>query len=61
MSEQEKERIVDAVLYALRCGCLFPVPAPKPRASTQELIRWGAMRNLHAAVADTTRQNSEVR
>lgn len=41
-----------AVLYALKCGCLFPVPQPKPGATVDELIRWGAMRNLHRAIAE---------
>lgn len=49
MSDQE--RLNTAVLYALRVGCFFPVPEPKPDATTSELIQWGAMRNLHDAMA----------
>ena len=45
------EAIKDAILYAMHEGCLFDVPEPKPGAATQELIRWGAMRNIHNAVA----------
>jgi hypothetical protein len=55
MSEQGKQQIVDAVMYALRSGCFFPVPEPKVGAPVEEWIRWGAMRNLHTAIADATR------
>lgn len=41
-----------AVLYALKSGCFFPVPEPKPGATVEELIRWGALRNLHRAIAN---------
>lgn len=47
----ELESVVNAVLYAMRCGCLSPVPNPKPGASLKELTRWGAMQNLHNKVA----------
>lgn len=40
-----------AVFYALKVGCFFPVPEPQPGASVDELIRWGALRNLHDALA----------
>lgn len=54
MTEQERE-IVSAVLYAMQCGCFFPVPEPKPGATVLQLTRWGAMRNLHTAVAEYAR------
>jgi hypothetical protein len=44
-----------AVFYALREGCFFPVPDPQPGASVRELIQWGAMRNLHTAIAEFRR------
>lgn len=56
MSEQEKA-IIDAVLYAMREGCFFPVPEPKPPYSVRQLVKWGAMRNLHTAVAEYSRAN----
>jgi hypothetical protein len=55
MSDAQKQRIVDAVLYAMREGCFFPVPRPQPPTTVRELIQQGAMRNLHAAVAEATR------
>ncbi len=52
MSELEALRALrDAVLYALKEGCFFPVPQPTPGASVRELVQWGAMRNLHDAIA----------
>jgi len=50
----EQEHLNDAVLYALKEGCFFPVPEPKPGASVRDLIQWGAMRNLHDAIAAFT-------
>ena len=50
-NEQAQAELVDAVFYALRCGCFFPVPEPKPGASVEDLTRWGAMRHLHDAIA----------
>lgn len=47
----EEAKVIEAVLYAMREGCFFPVPEPSTRASTREWIQWGAMRNLHDAVA----------
>lgn len=47
-----QEHLNKAVLYALREGCFFPVPEPRPGASTREWIQWGAMRNLHNAIAN---------
>jgi hypothetical protein len=47
-----QQRLNDAVLYALKEGCFFPVPEPRRGASVRELIQWGAMRNLHDAIAD---------
>ena len=56
MPEPSKEAaIVQAVLYAMRHGCFFPVPEPKPPYRIPDLIRWGAMRALHTAVAEYTR------
>ena len=49
--------IEKAVMYALECGCFFPVPTPKPNASTQTLVKWGAMRNLHRAIAEHDRMD----
>ena len=40
-----------AVLYALKVGCFFPVPEPTPPCNTDDLVKWGAMRNLHTAIA----------
>jgi hypothetical protein len=50
MSEAERE-VVNAVLYAMREGCFFPVPEPQASAPMREWIQWGAMRNLHNKVA----------
>ena len=46
-----QEWLNKAVLYALREGCFFPVPEPKPDAGIRAWIQWGAMRNLHDAIA----------
>lgn len=54
MSRQEQQ-VIDAVLYALREGCFFPVPEPKPTAPISKWIQWGAMRHLHDAIADLTK------
>lgn len=51
MTHDEQEQLNQAVLYALKSGCFFPVPQPKPGASVRALIKWGAMRNLHSAIA----------
>jgi hypothetical protein len=41
-----------AVRYALREGCFFPVPTPDPKTATcRDMVQWGAMRNLHDAIA----------
>ena len=42
-----------AVLYALKSGCFFPVPEPKPTDSVRTWIQWGAMRNLHDVIAES--------
>ena len=49
----EKEHaIVEAVLYALRQGCFFPLPMPSGKNITvMNLRRWGALKNLHNKVA----------
>ena len=46
-----QDRLNQAVLYALREGCFFPVPEPAPRAPVRDWIQWGALRNLHEAIA----------
>ena len=51
--------VVAAVLYAMRCGCLFPVPEPDPKADPQAWIQWVALRNLHDAV-DALSERSEA-
>jgi hypothetical protein len=50
MSETECA-VIKAVLYALKEGCFHPVPEPKSGASLRQWIQWGAMRNLHNALA----------
>lgn len=50
---QEKQDALNAaILYALRCGCFFPVPVPQPPYRTDDLVKWGALRNLHDAIAE---------
>lgn len=51
MTNEQAHAIADAVLYALRCGCFFPVPEPRSGATVDDLTRWGAMRHLHDVVA----------
>ena len=46
-----QEQLNAAVLYALRAGCFFPVPKPKVGAPVRTWIQWGAIRNLHTAMA----------
>ncbi len=58
-SRESQERLNNAVWYALKEGCFFPVPEPKAGATTRGLIQWGAMRNLHAAIAEFYRQESQ--
>ena len=58
LSEQER-RIVDAVLYAIRVGCFFPVPVPTRPYRVGDLVKWGAMHNLHAAIAKLPRIRHE--
>lgn len=52
----EEAKVIEAVLYAMREGLFFPVPEPSTRASTREWIQWGALRNLHTAVAALSRE-----
>lgn len=54
LTTKERE-VVDAVLYAMRSGCFFPVREPKPTAPVRGWIQWGAMRNLHTKVAELHR------
>jgi hypothetical protein len=49
MTDVER-KLVEAVRYALRSGCFFPVPEPRAGATVDELTKWGAMRNLHDAM-----------
>lgn len=51
MTAIAERAVVEAVLYMMRCGCFFPVPEPRRGATTQELVQWGAVRNLHDKVA----------
>jgi hypothetical protein len=60
LPQHAKDDIVDAVLYAMEEGCFVPLPKPKRGASMQELIRWGALVNLHRAVAEAHRQSTEA-
>lgn len=46
-----QERLNHAVLYALKSGCFFPIREPSLTAGVRAWIRWGAMRNLHKAIA----------
>ena len=50
-----QQELNDAVFYALRKGCFFPVPMPKPGSPTQDYVQWGAMRHLHDAIANFAR------
>jgi hypothetical protein len=50
-----KDALVDAVMYALREGCFFPVPQPRSPYRVRDLIKWGAMRNLHTKIAEYDR------
>ena len=56
MSESARDAVVNAVLYAMRCGCFFPVPEPTPPYTVEQLTQWGAMRHLHDAVAALQRE-----
>ncbi len=60
MTDHAKDDIVDAVLYAMKEGCFFPVKKPRPFSSVKQLIRWGALRNLHRAVAEATRDEQRT-
>ena len=59
MSNEDAQKIAGAVLYALKCGCVFPVPLPTGRAMTVEhLTKWGALRHLHDVVAVTRQEQT---
>ena len=47
---EPQEALNNAVLYALKEGCFFPVPEPRAGDSVRDLIQWGALRNLHMAI-----------
>ena len=51
MTHATQEALNDAVLYALKAGCFFPVKEPPSGAGPQKRVQWGAMRNLHQAIA----------
>lgn len=55
MTAEKKDAVVEAVLYAMREGCFFPVREPKASAPVRDWIQWGAMRHLHTAVAEWCR------
>jgi hypothetical protein len=50
--DERQRELNAAVLYALKSGCFFPVPEPKPPYRVPNLIQWGAMRHLHTAIAN---------
>lgn len=52
---KEQREVIDAVLYAVKEGCFYPVPEPKPTAGVRAWVQWGAMRNLHTAIAHLSR------
>mgnify|MGYP003395289056 CR=1 FL=1 len=56
MTDQQEHKIVEAVFYALRSGCFFPVREPTKSATTQDLIKWGALRHLHDVIAEIARR-----
>lgn len=45
-------QLEQAIFYALRCGCFFPVPRPRRGASVEELKKWGALRHFHDVAAE---------
>lgn len=55
--DERRDAVIEAVLYALRCGCLFHgVEDPQSPYSVPKLIKWGAMRNLHTKIAELNRE-----
>lgn len=46
----EQARVIDAVLYALKEGCFYPVPMPDVHDGHRAWVQWGAMRFLHDAI-----------
>ena len=50
-----EQEVVNAVLYAMRCGLFFPVRTPKSPSTVEQWVKWGAMKNLHNAVAKLPR------
>jgi len=55
MSQTPQQDVIDAVLYAMKYGCFHPVPQPTSPYTVRKMIKWGAMRNLHEAVAKLTK------
>lgn len=48
-----QEWLNQAVLHALKQGCFFPVRWPTgKRITVKNLKKWGALRNLHNAIAE---------
>ena len=63
MSSEEKaaqHNLNMAVFYALRAGCFFPIPEPPNGASVDAWIAWGAMRNLHTAIAEYAKYRERI-
>lgn len=58
MSDKQAE-LNNAIMYALRSGCFFPVPMPTPPYRIEDLVKWGAMRNLHGAIAAFFRKEDQ--
>ena len=56
-----REAVVEAVLYAMKAGCFFPVPEPSGEGSSRVLVQWGAIRNLHDRIAALARLASTRR
>jgi hypothetical protein len=52
----EEAEVIEAVLYAMKEGCFFPLRKPKPGAGIRRWVKWGAIQNLHNAVANYTRR-----
>lgn len=56
MSDAQARAIADAVMYALRQGCFFPVRMPRAPYRVRDLRKWGAMKNLHNKIAALSRR-----
>lgn len=50
--QQTQEALEQAILYALKCGCLFEhTRRPQAPSRMTDMVKWGAMRHLHDAIA----------